>query len=284
VSVEWLFVPLPPRVRIDQDKVSQLAQGFFNMQLCWDAPGGSAPKALRQGVSILAWLRPGSLVGVVLERTLRGMAIGLQSGGSPSDWGLGICLAVALARETGSPIHNPEGDVVSPEQLLTSAAPPVLWQRWLTSVKEAFKFVKAERSTLVLEGIRRLHVGVAVTKTCLTSPDPPRMLLRVLNRSAHLIGFEGYKESLRTLNDEGGQRWHSVALRPGEAIVVRNPENLELSDTPPGSFLPLAHLAKAVARPLEQLDELTFAVPAIEASAWPALLERARPHLVRLPT
>ncbi|MGE0708157.1 MAG: hypothetical protein AB7N76_00825 [Planctomycetota bacterium] len=281
-EVDWFFVPLPPAAAIGRAQVTELAKGLFTMQLCWDAPGG-APERLRPGISVRAWLRPGSLVGVVLERTPEGLALGLPAGAAPSDWGLGMCLAVGLARAAGAQVRTPEGEQLSPEQLLSRAEPPLLWKRWVGETEEVFAYVKEAGEILVLEGLRRLHVGRAVTKTCRDAPDPPRMLLRVLNRSTHLIGLERFNEAARTLNEEAGRRWHSVAVAPERALVLRDPEYLELEGTPAGSFLPLPRLQKAVGQSLEQLDELTFALPAIPRAEWPRVLERAQPLLLRIP-
>lgn len=276
-KIQWFFVPLEGGVAVSRERMAALARELFTMELCWDAPGG-APERLRPGVSVRTWLRPGSLVGVVLERTPKGLAIGIRPGGSPSDWGLALCLAVGLAREENALIRTDQGQVIAPDLLLAQATPELLWKRWVDATKQLFFFVRDEKETVVLDGLRRLHVGVQVVGTCVNSKDPARTLLRVLNRSAHLIGLEPFEEALRTLN-EGG--WHSVALAPGRQVILRDPEFLELQGAPAGTFLPLESLVQAYGRPLEQLDEVTFAFPGLAPDKWQAFLGRAQPHLVR---
>jgi len=282
VQVQWFFIALSPGSVVDRDRIAAMAGAFFSMQLGWDAPGG-APDRLRPGVSVRAWLKPGSLVGAILERTPEGVAIGVPHGASPSDWGLALCLASAFGRDEAQPVLCPDGTEQPPEGVLAQAEPQRLWKGWVEQSKQAFKFVASEKRTLTLSGIRDLYLGPQVTKTCIDSKDPARTLLRVLNRSAHLIGLEGYEEALPTLNEEEGDRWWSVRFAPERPCILRNPEWLELEGAPPHHFLPLPALGRALGKPLEQLDELTFAIPAVSRAEWSAFLGRAKSFLVRFP-
>jgi hypothetical protein len=277
-SMSFTFsVPTAPGVGL----ADVLAAGGPGVQSTEEVPPSGWP-----GGYVHVWLPGVSTRGVELSSERGELDVRLLTCSAREEYELGVALAGAAARLSGTRVSSEDGWELSADELTGQFGPP-----WAAEQAEGGPgiaiLLAGERGPLSMSGpVRAFHVGARLAGELAAAGPPDELPARFLAtmRRTQWPGERYYAASTFQLSGKTSGATVTFAVWSAIATVIGDVELVMLhgGDEAPVP-LPRAALPAVAGRYGAWLDEVQLLLEDVPADDWPSVLAAAAPHRASLP-